>query len=183
MITRKSIAILLLLLLNAAILWLLLSGDGAYAYQKKVKLPFSISEDKEILLVYLGYVGCPTICPAALSHLSSFEDSLHSSKTQVIFVSLIDGMEQALADKFAKSFHPNFIGIQLNENSKTQLINNLLAFYSEEQPSINRKTGHSDLVYFFKREKTTKKAWILHYIVAPSTLEVLFNTYKKMKIL
>lgn len=179
--SRKIIAILAILLLNTALLFLLLSNSGQVELNKSMELPFDTQDSDQYIAVYLGFVGCPSVCPTALSKLSAFQDEIDDSNFQFIFLNLINGIEENTVQEYAQSFHPQFKGIQLPAPQKQKFIENLHAFYAEAQESVGRKTAHSDYVYFFKRSSKAPSKWVLKYILPPVNIDLLLKTYQNTK--
>ena len=179
---RQVFILCLIFCLNLTILWFLFNNSGSYEIQKRISLPFSIRPSKEKIILFLGYVGCPSICPKSLNKLAELQDSVSDEQLQIIFVNLIDDMVPTLAQDYAHSFHPDFQGIQLSIADRKRLIESLHAFYSQAQPTIERETGHSDLVYFLSRTPDTTQ-WELNYVVNPNSLDILVKTYQKHQFL
>src|SRR5262245_9774609 len=67
-----------------------------------------------VVLVFFGFTACPDICPTTLARWTEVRAALGADTSRVRFVfASIDPEHDtpALADAFAKQFHPSFIGL------------------------------------------------------------------------
>ncbi len=68
-----------------------------------------------VVLVFFGFTRCPDVCPTTLLHLKRVYESLtpkEQERVRVVFVSVDpkrDTPEEA--DRYAKAFHPSFLGV------------------------------------------------------------------------
>ncbi len=128
-----------------------------YKPNKEVNLPFKIDNSKEKLIIFFGYVGCPTICPTSLSIISQATKTIKDNKLQVVFIGLSDTSTFA-TNEFANKFNSNFIGLKLKKNEQRDLIENFNVFWSPEIKKIKREAAHSPYIYFLIKENNS---WIL----------------------
>jgi protein SCO1/2 len=79
--------------------------------------PFSLTEDtdKDLTLVFFGYINCPDICQVVMSNLSSAMtrlDEADRERVDVVYVTTDPNRdtEEAIAD-YLPHFDPDFIGL------------------------------------------------------------------------
>lgn len=79
--------------------------------------PYSLVEstDKDLTLVFFGYINCPDICGTVMSTLASAMSRLgdeERSAVDVVFVTTDPARDTPeLADEYASNFDPDFIGL------------------------------------------------------------------------
>lgn len=68
-----------------------------------------------LVLVFFGYTHCPDVCPTTLMELARVYRALsprEQARVQVIFIDVDPERDPpALADRYAKAFHPSFLGV------------------------------------------------------------------------
>lgn len=115
--------------------------NGAIIKKPKNLISFNLNQGNNInysdtnlhdkwSVLFFGYTTCPDICPTTLTKLSDMYKGLDSiskkHRPNIVFIS-IDPEHDAddQADKYAKYFNQNFVGLTGNQNQITELRNNL----------------------------------------------------------
>jgi len=129
---------------------------GKIIVDKNIDAPYLASSDKDLILVFFGYVGCVKVCSPILKQLSDFYDSAEFSPIQPLvsfsFVNLMPQLESNQPDLFAKSFNPKFKGIYLSQKELMGIDRQFSLFFSN---SLRDKgeIDHSDHLYLLQRQK------------------------------
>ena len=147
------IVIALLLLFGLGFPLAMISGDkqGKIVLNDKIILPFRVPKDKKVVLVYLGYVGCQTICTPSLEDSAKILNTLDdTSEVSFYFVNI--SKEEVGAQEFAKFFHREFIGLQLSKQETSDLMRELRA-YSSDAIVQGGDIYHTGYLYLIKQEK------------------------------
>jgi protein SCO1 len=145
-----TLALVLLLVLGFPLM--MLSGDkqGRVVLDEKIELPFAVSKDAKVILLYLGYVGCRTICMPSLEESAKiFDDMNTSSSVSFYFVNI--SKEGVGAKEFAAHFHKDFKGLQLSRAKTSALMHELRA-YSSDALVEGGDIYHTGYLYLIKQE-------------------------------
>lgn len=134
---------------------------------KKMDVSFLQHVDSENALVFFGFQGCSNVCPVTLSTLSQLltiqEDT--SKWPQVIFVDIDIHSDTQQASKFAKQFHPSFIGMHL----APQEITKISAKFGLNIKQKNSQISHLGKTYLLRR---IAKDWRLVKIYNAKNLSI-----------
>jgi len=126
---------------------------------KEIDLPLILDDEKELKLVFFGYVGCVDICSPRLYAINELYESL-DKKTQkrvgVEFIDISTPHDKTLPNKFALSFNKEFKGIYLNKQILRDYTKAFSVYFS---PSLMDKTefDHTSNLYLVKKSKMKKK--------------------------
>lgn len=151
-----------------------------FSLNKKVSLPIRIEDNTKNVILFFGYVGCPTVCPTALSSISLAYEKIGKEKgqTQVLFISLTDTTNSS-ADIYAKLFNKNFSGFVIEKN-KQKLIDEYNVFWSEARKETNKEAAHSPYIYFLEHHKHNDLILKYIYTKYPPKVEDIIYYLKKM---
>lgn len=150
-ITIVLLAFLLLILLGFPLAMLIGEKQGKVVLDEKIELPFKMSKNTKVALVYLGYVGCRTICMPSLEESAKiYNDMNDTSNLAFYFVNI--SQEEVGAKEFAEYFHKDFIGLQLSTKDTSNLMGQLRA-YSSDPLVQGGEIYHTGYLYLIKQEK------------------------------
>ena len=129
------------------------ANNEAGKIEKSIDTNFNFlkSEDSPYVLLFLGYVGCYTVCPPALNEISQIYKKIDKNKFTFYFVNLQANTPKENVDQFAKVFDENFKGIYLNNKEIIETISKLNVKYL---PSLVDKyeIDHSGFLHVLKRK-------------------------------
>ncbi len=133
-----------------------------YSSSDEISLPKELPDSVEHVIVFCGFVQCPTICPTSLRAISETYDSLEDSEfmksTRMVFVNLEPKVEKGqTAEQFAKGFHQEFIGWQLEDMEQKQLLKDLHTYYLPSDKKRKQFAKHSPNIYLLNR--TSQNYW------------------------
>ena len=151
---------------------------GKIEINQRINAPYLEDSDKELMLVFYGYVGCVKVCTPILQKLDDFYDSKefvpYKRSVGLNFVNLMPELESHQPDSFAKSFNPQFIGRYLSHKELMNIDRTLGVFFSKNlsQPD---EIDHSDHLYLIKREKNGTLILKSIYTMHPLNRELLVH--------
>ena len=129
---------------------------GKIIVNKNIDAPYLAPADKDLILVFFGYVGCVKVCSPILKQLSNFYDSAEFAPVQPFvsfsFVNLMPQLESNQPDLFAKSFNPEFKGIYLSQKELMGIDRQFSLFFSNSLRDEG-EIDHSDHLYLVQRQK------------------------------
>ncbi|MBU0721723.1 SCO family protein [bacterium] len=161
---------------------LLFSGKsgGVIEIDKEIRADF-IKSDKQILLIYFGYVGCADVCTPALQKISTLynSDELKELKkdVDVLFINLTPDTESFGPALFAKFFHEDFKGVYLSNKEILSLDRTFGVFFSKD---LNDKTelNHTDYLYLIENRFHSiilKKIYFTHPLSAQKLIRDIMD--------
>jgi protein SCO1 len=177
--TRKKIVGILLILLSWG--WLFTIPFIPLTSNKTVKFDFIVEETVQYLLVFFGYPGCSTICPIALKTLAEvyidYGKIYQDQALKVVFINLELGMTNDVSMKYAKHFHPEFLGYHLSKEELNQLMKELGVFFFKYD---GQEPMHTSYIYLLERQSEN---WKIKYVYnQPDLVESnLINDLKELK--
>ncbi len=151
---------------------------GKIEINQRINAPYLEDSDKELMLVFYGYVGCVKVCTPILQKLDDFYDSKefvpYKRSVGLNFVNLMPELESHQPDSFAKSFNPQFIGRYLSQKELMNIDRSLGVFFSKNlsQPD---EINHSDNLYLIQREKNGTLILKSIYTMHPLNHELLVH--------
>ena len=93
-------------------------------------------QDKVVLL-FFGFTRCPDVCPTTLLALKRAYEKLPpkaQERVQVIFVSVDPERDPPeVADRYAKAFHPSFLGLSGSPEAVREAAQTFGVFYQKSQ--------------------------------------------------
>jgi len=153
-------------------------SSGKIEVNKKINTSYLRSSDKDLILVFFGYVGCVKVCTPILEQLDDLYDSKpfkpYQSEVGVNFINLMPELEPHQPDIFAKSFNPNFRGVYLPQKELMNIDRELGVFFSKNL-TLSGEIDHSDNLYLVKREKNGTLVLKSIYTMHPLNREVLIK--------
>lgn len=129
-----------------------------------VQLSFLQEERAPVIMLYLGYVGCETICTPAMTELSRIYSQLREKDVHVYFVNLLDKYrtDQDLPNRFAQHFNKAFKGVYLTDHQIQDVIQQLPVIRTNSLTD-NYEMNHSGYLYILTKE-THSPQYRLKYI-------------------
>jgi len=173
-------SIVFILLLGFPIMSLTGVDSGGVSLHEKIKLPFKVEDNKSVLLLYFGYVGCPKICPASLNEIDNIYkkiDSKHKDRVGVYFVNL---KNSGNAQEYVHHFNKDFVGVDLSPVDRMKFMNSLHAYKSD--PVVKGgELYHTSYLYLIKRIEESKDEFILEnmYYTHPYDAKMVIKDLKK----
>lgn len=156
---------------------------GKMIIEKELVAPYLQASDKDMMLVFFGYVGCVKVCTPILQELDKLYDSkeFESNKGRVdlIFVNLMPELEPDQPDLFAKSFNPLFKGVYLTQKQLMSLDRELGVYFSKSIKDTG-EIDHSDNLYLVKKQKDGTLILKSIYSMHPLKSEMLISDIEKM---
>lgn len=170
-------SLLLLLLLGfPLVMW---SGDkqGKVLLSERIELPFEVSSQTKVLMLYFGYVGCRTVCMPTLKEIAEVFDGLEAdSRVGFYFINI--SKEGVGAREFAGFFHKDFVGLQLSVKDTSNLMGRLRA-YSSEPLSEGGELYHTGYLYLIRQNKEKDFELKVMYYTRPFDRESILLDIKK----
>jgi len=117
---------------------------------ENIKLPFRVDDNKSVLLVYFGYVGCPDVCPASLKEIDNIYKKIEDKYKDRVGVYFINIKDSGNAQEFVSYFNKNFIGIDLSPVDRMKFMN-LLHAYKSDPLVKDGELYHTSYLYLIKR--------------------------------
>lgn len=128
---------------------------GKISVEEKIDASYLQSFDKDLMLVFFGYVGCVKVCTPILHDLDALYDSKEFEPLRgtvgLMFVNLMPQLEPDQPDLFAKSFNSHFSGVYLSPKELMSIDRELGVFFSKSLSSPG-EIDHSDNLYLIKRQ-------------------------------
>lgn len=131
--------------------------SGKITVEHSIHAPCLTTAEKDLSLVFFGYVGCTKVCTPILYQLDALYDSAEFAPVKpfvgVAFVNLMPEVQQDQVKSFAKAFNPDFKGIYLTQKELMGIDRGFGLFFSK---SLSNPTeiDHSDHIYLIKKEKS-----------------------------
>lgn len=157
-------------------------SEGRLHVHKPIVFPKDTPNLKNHALVFFGYVGCPTVCTPRMEEIAEiYKDFVQESKTDelsVLFINLKGTMSTEEADTYAKSFHPEFMGVTYDRQELLTTLRMFQAYYSHNLFD-SEEMEHSQFLYFV--HKDTNKGFYLNniYIDIPYNKKMVVNDLVK----
>lgn len=183
---KKKILGLLLILATFSILFLIFipsfySNNTAGKFEKEVdiNLQFLEKEEKPIVLIFFGYVGCTDVCTPALHQLNEIYKKIDSKNVSLYFINLLTSADPQSVDAFAKSFNPAFKGVYLNQKEIDTVITKLNVM---SVPSLLDKNviDHSAFLHLFIKENDVYKQKYI-YTTSPFDMDYIIKDITKIQ--
>jgi len=171
------LALVLLLLLGVPFGFLSGQKQGRVLLSEKIQLPFSVPDSKKVVLVYLGYVGCQTICIPSLEESAKVFSSLQE-REDVAFYFVNISQEAVGAKEFAQYFHKDFQAVQLPRKETLALMGELRA-YSSDSLVAGGEIYHTGYLYLIKQEKEGDFRLKALYFTRPFDVQSIISDIKK----
>ncbi|WP_416190095.1 SCO family protein [Neisseria sp. CCUG17229] len=122
--------------------------------------PFKLSDLKgNVVVLSFGYTHCPDVCP---TELLTYSDTLKqlgddAKNVKVVFASVDPERDTPeLIGKYAKQFHPDFIGITATEGQTLPVIKQqyrvVSAKVNQKEDSTNYLVDHTSGAYLIDKE-------------------------------
>ena len=151
----------------------------AYVHvHKPVSFPKNIPELKVHTLVFFGDVGCKTVCDPRMQEVTSiynnFIDKSGTDKLSVLFINLDESKSSKEADRYAKSFHPQFKGISFEKKEILSTMRMFNAYYSHSIMD-SENIEHSQFLYFVHKDTMDNFYLFNIYINIPFNVELITN--------
>lgn len=153
-------------------------SEGRLHVHKPVVFPKSTPILKNHILVFFGYVGCPTICTPRMNEIATiykdFVQKSSSNELSVLFINLQSTMSTEEADVYAKAFHPEFMGVTYENKELLMTLRMFQAYYSHSLID-SKEIEHTQFLYFV--HKDTRNDFYLNniYIHTPYKKEIVVN--------
>ncbi len=151
----------------------LVSADVRTDVALPLEQRLDIDPQAEALLLFAGFPGCQGACPAALHQLANIQDetnrTLGSGRLNVIFVNLHLDTGDPAAQRYARAFHPQFLGVTATSDERGEL-HRLLA--QSGNTNVTALSRHPANVYLYRRAPA---GWSLTrvFATAPSAQNVV----------
>ena len=118
-----------------------------------------IQNAEKINLLYFGFTKCGSVCPTALTTVSNAYGELTDDErknVRMIFVSVDHKHDKPQdVEKYAKSFHKDFIGVTGNKEQVDETIKLFPAGYVIQKNTnsvMEYSVSHSDKLFFLDKE-------------------------------
>jgi len=156
---------------------------GKMVIEKELVAPYLQGTDKDMMLVFFGYVGCVKVCTPILQELDKLYDSKEFAKNKgnvdVMFVNLMPELEPDQPGIFAKSFNPSFKGVYLTQKQLMNLDRELGVYFSKSIGDT-AEIDHSDNLYLVKKQQDGTLILKSIYSMHPLKSEMLINDIAKL---
>ncbi|ADR34115.1 electron transport protein SCO1/SenC [Sulfuricurvum kujiense DSM 16994] len=176
---------IVMILVIPAVQTMLFAGHttGKMVIDKELVAPYLQGSEKEMMLVFFGYVGCVKVCTPILQELDKLYDSKEFAKNKgnvdLMFVNLMPELEPDQPDLFAKSFNPSFKGVYLTQKQLMSLDRELGVYFSKSIGDT-AEIDHSDNLYLVKKQKDGTLILKSIYSMHPLKSEMLISDIEKM---
>ena len=150
---KQAASIAALSIISALALAPWLFSDTALSLDSEIELPTELLKQLpdpcRSLYLYVGYPGCRTECPKALSEIALRLRHTHETSPRqcFVFLSLFPNQEEATA-QYAKSFHPDLIGVSLAAQELSPMLHSLGL-----RSKLNGEGRHKDWLYSFSKRR------------------------------
>ncbi|MBN2816660.1 MAG: SCO family protein [Campylobacterales bacterium] len=171
------LAFLLLFLLGLPLGMLSGHKQGRVLLNDTVTLPFEVKENERVLLLYLGYVGCQTICIPSLKESANIFNIL-PKREDVAFYFINISKEGVGAKEFAQFFHEDFQAVQLPRKETLALMGELRA-YSSDPLIEGGDLYHTGYLYLVKQVKKNEFILKAMYFTRPFEAETIISDIQK----
>lgn len=175
--------VLSIVVLFCALAWLAFTSekvinDGRLHVQKPVAFPDDTPRLKKHVLVFFGYVGCATACTPRMQEITSLYKELaqkgQSDHLSVLFINLQSTMSTQEADTYAKSFHPEFIGVTYDKQKLLTTLRMFQAYYSHSLLD-SQEIEHTQFLYSVYQDTSSNFYLNNIYMHIPYDKEMIVN--------
>ncbi len=152
--------------------------ESGVVLNEKIKLPFKVEDNKSVILLYFGYVGCPDVCPASLNEIDNIYkkiDNRYKDRVGIYFVNII---ENSGANEYAKYFNNNFKGVDLSSVEVMQFMNKLHA-YKSDPLTDSGELYHTSYLYLLKKIKKDEFILKKMYYTHPYDAKMVIDDIEK----
>lgn len=172
--------IVLLFFLGFPLAMLMGENQGKVEMNETLSLPFSVNDDKKIVLLYFGYAGCQTICTPSLEEIASIYEKVEKTKEVVFyFINISEGTAEL--DVFVQYFHKEFIGLELPLKERQVLMNDLRV-YTSASLRQNGEMSHTGYLYMVKKKSEQNFELKAMYYTRPfNQKSIVEDIYKELK--
>ncbi len=180
--TRKItvIALSLFLVIGLPILLLFLSNTISSEHPrvgKEIHFPFLDNADSEIQILFIGFVGCESVCPSSLAKLATIAKIEDIPPFEATFIDIRSNEEWVTANEYAQNFSFAIRGIHADSELRSLLRKNLGVHFSEYYTRLSQ-IRHSD--DFFVLKKTSQNTWIIADILSNnSSIDTINKSLKR----
>lgn len=151
---------------------------GSIHVQKPVVFPHNTPKINEHTLVFFGYVGCPSICTPRMQEISeiynNFKSKSSSKNLSVLFINLDESRSSEEADLYAKSFHPEFLGVSYKKRELLSTLRMFNAYYSHSMKE-SEEIEHTQFLYLVDKDTQDNFYLLYIYINVPFDKELITN--------
>ena len=179
---KNSLAVLLIVLLGAALIWVLFFWQPSNEPVKNKLLDLAATpiggdftveiQDKDlslkdlrgkVVVLYFGYTQCPDICPTSLALLTQALNNLtpeELEEVQPIFVSVDPDRDNVTRLKeYAAYFHPKIIGATAEKEVIDKIVKQYGAAYKkvESHSAVGYLVDHSSYTYLIDKKGKLRK--------------------------
>lgn len=187
---------LTLLFLSISVL-IFLGGVGAFPFlnedelqqgrihvHKPITLPQKFSVSKNKVLIFFGYIGCADVCVPRLGEIADvYQQYKKQSKRNdlvVLFINLRTDQSTAQADKFAKSFNPDFNGVTPSAKELQKLMR-LFDAHASAGLRDKDKINHTPFLYYVHKDANRYDYLLNIYIKTPYDKTLILKDLTKEK--
>lgn len=128
-----------------------------------------LPDDRERMLVFFGYVDCPQVCPGTMQALKGIYEAYQRigdpGRLGIAFVNLTAASD-GVAARYARAFHPDFLGLQAGPRDRGALMRELGVRFDRDDDSP--AAWHTDFVYVLVR---TEDGWRLRTVLKQRPFE------------
>ena len=153
-------------------------STGKMVVNKTLIAPYLQDSDKEMMLVFFGYVGCTKVCMPILHQLDALYDSEEfapfQKKVGFTFVNLKPESRPDEPELFARSFNSGFHGVYLSQKELMGIDRNLGVYFSKSI-SDTEEIDHSDHLYLVEKQKNGTLVLKSIYSMHPLNSKLLIN--------
>lgn len=171
-------ALLLLLLLGFPLLFLSGERQGRVAFDEKITLPFRLEQETKVALLYLGYVGCQSICMPSLEESAEMFSELNATNVAFYFVNI--SKEGVGAQEFAAHFHKEFKGLQLLPKERSALMQALRA-YSSDSLTSGGDIYHTGYLYLVSHKEAQTRLKAMYYTRPFDATSIISDIQKELQ--
>lgn len=114
-------------------------------------LPFLRDATSPVVAAFAGYPACGTTCPTSLALLAQAHRELQDEggrPVDLLFINVHRGTPVAVADRYAKSFHPDFRSHTVDDDAAGEIYS-ALSLRSFDDAGL--AASHSSSIYVFVR--------------------------------
>lgn len=136
--------------------------------------PVSLSDYRgKLVILFFGFTSCPDVCPTALAYARQALKltGLGPDKIQMVFVSVDwphDTPEEA--DKFAKEFSPDFVGLTGSQKEIEKTVQDFAVYFRINPPDKNGvyTLDHTASTFLLDRNGQLQLTW--SYYLSPQEI-------------
>ncbi len=184
---RKLSAFILLLFVLIISLFLMIipsfytKGISRVALRQDLALELITEDKQDIELVFFGYAGCRDICTPRLENLGKWYGTLSEQTKEhlrIKFLDLSHPQDRSLPDTFAKTFHPSFKGVFLDDDI-LRVYTKAFSVYFSRSLMDETQIDHTTNLYLVKRSDTGKQLRYI-YIAYPYDFAQIQNDIEEL---